>query len=45
MSNNKEVTINALTYNPGKKVNVILTPIEIRNFHDKTKHITSYGLM
>lgn len=45
MSNtNQEITVNALTYNPKKRVNVILTPIEITNFLDKAKRINSRGL-
>ncbi len=41
---NQEITVNALTYNPKTKVNVILTPINITNFHDKSKNINSLGL-
>lgn len=44
MDTNKDVTVNALTNSYGKKVNVILTPIKVINYIDKSYHIESLGL-
>ena len=41
---NQSVRVNALTNSYGKKVNVILTPIKVTNFIDKSYHIDSLGL-